>query len=327
MVTVIIPTYKRAKYIKRAVQSILDQTYQDVEVIVVDDNDANTEYRQELEKEMEKYKNNEKVKYIQHEKNMNGAVARNTGIREAKGEYITFLDDDDYFLPKRLEIMVDYMEKNKEYGCSYSANIVTRNKKIIGFNEAIKSGQMKKELLLGDFSFGSGSNMFFRADALKEINGFDESFQRHQDIETMLRYLDKNEILAVNENLLVKTQDDRSNEPNIEKYIKVKENYFKVFSEDINKLSIEEKNRFYKNNYMQLAYASIREKNKKYYNQFKNKAQEYGKLSIKDMIRVLMLRTNNYIKIENIKYVIKKFQANMKISKDVKNNIKYYENM
>ena len=66
MVTVIIPTYKRAQYIKRAIQSILNQTYKEVQIIVVDDNNPNTEYRNLLEKEMEEYKDNEKVKYIQH---------------------------------------------------------------------------------------------------------------------------------------------------------------------------------------------------------------------------------------------------------------------
>lgn len=327
MVTVIIPTYKRAHYISRAIKSIQEQTYKDVEIIVVDDNNPDTEYRELLEKEMEKYKNCPNIKYIQHEKNKNGAVARNTGIKEAKGEYITFLDDDDYFLPNRLEKMVEGLEKNKEYSCAYSSNIVTRNKKIIGHNKAQKSGKLKKELLLDEFCFGSGSNMFFRAEAIKSLNGFDESFERHQDIETMLRYLERYQLLAVEDYLLVKTQDDRSNEPNLEKYIKVKENYFNVFKKDINKLEEKDQNRFYKNNYMQLAFSSIGEKNKSMYIKYKNKAEEYEKMTPNDFVRVLLLKINNYIKIEKIKYLIKKIQINLEIGKELKTVIKYYENM
>lgn len=327
MVSVIIPTYKRANYIDRAIQSILNQTYKEIEIIVVDDNDPDTEYRKELEKKMEKYQSNKKIKYIKHEKNKNGAVARNTGIKIAKGSYITFLDDDDYFLPNRLEIMVKKLDNNKGYDCAYSSNIVTRNKKIIGSNEAIKSGKMKKELLLGDFSFGSGSNMFFRADAIKKINGFDESFNRHQDIETMLRFFNIGKILAVNEYLLVKTQDDRSNEPDINKYIQIKEHYFKSFSKDIEQLNENEQKRFYKNNYLQLLYTCIRLKKKDLYKKYKNEVIKYGKMTLKEKIRAVMLKVNNYIKIENIKYFIKKVKLNNKIGMENKMQIQYYENL
>lgn len=327
MVTIIIPTYKRAQYINRAIQSILDQTYNEVQIIVVDDNDPNTEYRKLLEKEMEKYKDNDKVMYLKHEKNKNGAAARNTGIKYAKGEYITFLDDDDYFLPERLEIMVKELEEHKDFGCAYSSNIITKGKKIIGSNEAIKSGDLKRDLLLGIFSFGSGSNMFFRAKAIKNINGFDESFERHQDIETMVRYLKQGKILAVNKYLLVKTQDDRNNEPTIEKYINIKENYFNSFNKDIKDLSKEDQNKFYKSNYLQLALCALRQRKKRYYKEFINKASQYEKISYKDKIYIFVLKINNYIKIENIKYFLKKVQINIKINKNVKENIKHYENL
>lgn len=325
MVTIIIPTYKRAQYINRAIQSILDQTYNEVQIIVVDDNDPNTEYRKLLEKEMGKYKDNNKVMYIKHEKNKNGAAARNTGIKYAKGEYITFLDDDDYFLPERLEIMIKELEEHKDFDCAYSSNIITKGKKIIGSNEAIKSGNLKRDLLLGIFSFGSGSNMFFRAGAIKNINGFDESFERHQDIETMVRYLDKGKILAVNKYLLVKTQDDRNNEPTIKKYINIKENYFKAFNKDIMELSQEDKNSFYKTNYLQLALCALNQRENQEYKKFIKKANNYQRLSINDNIYIFLLKINKFIKIEKIKYLIKKIKINLKINIKIKKQIKYYE--
>ena len=102
-VSVIIPTYNRAESLKRAIDSVLNQTYKNVEIIVVDDNNPNTTYREENEKSIKKYYGeNEKVKYIKHPENKNGAAARNTGIRNATGKYITFLDDDDYFMNNRI---------------------------------------------------------------------------------------------------------------------------------------------------------------------------------------------------------------------------------
>ncbi len=327
MVTIIIPTYKRANCIDRAIQSILNQTYKDFEIIVVDDNDPDTEYRKDLEKKMQKYEEDQRVIYIQHEKNKNGAAARNTGIKIAKGEYITFLDDDDYFLSKRLEVLINALENNKEYDCAYSNNLITKNKKIIGHNLATKSGQMKKELLLGTFSFGSGSNMFFRASAIHNLNGFDESFLRHQDIETMIRFFNIGKLLAVDEYLLVKVQDDRSNEPNIEKYIKVKENYFNAFKSEIDNLNENDKNNFYKNNYMQLACKAVREKDKAYYKKFLSKAKEFGSITMKEKIKIMLLKVNNYIKIEKIKYIVNKIKLNMKIDKSIKEEIINYENI
>lgn len=327
MVSVIIPTYNRAQYIERAITSVLNQTYKDFEIIVVDDNDPETEARKALEEKMMKYKNNSKIKYLQHPKNMNGAVARNTGIKEAKGEYITFLDDDDYFISNRLEKMVNSLEKRKDYSAAYSSTIVTNNKKIIGNSIAEKSGKMKNELLKGTFSFGTGSNMFFRAETIKNINGFDESFKRHQDIETMIRFFDIGKLLAVKEYLVVKTQDDRSNEPNMKKYIEIKKNYFKAFDKDIANLNDDDKSQFYKRNFLELAEASIRSRDKENYKKFIGQAKKYNKITCKEKVRIILLKINNYIKIEKFKYFIKRVILNFRISKETMKEIVYYEDM
>ena len=107
MVTVIITTYKRPDFIERAINSVLNQTYSDIQLIVVDDNDSASDERKLMKKIMDKYSDDSRVTYIKHLKNMNGAVARNTGIKAARGEYITFLDDDDFFLKSRIKELVD----------------------------------------------------------------------------------------------------------------------------------------------------------------------------------------------------------------------------
>jgi len=108
IVSVIIPTYNRAHLIGRAIKSVLKQSYQDFEVIVVDDGSMdNTE---EVIKEFQEQ--DKRIRYIKHEKNQGGAVVRNTGINAAKGEYIGLLDDDDEWLTEKLEKQVIKFQKS-----------------------------------------------------------------------------------------------------------------------------------------------------------------------------------------------------------------------
>lgn len=103
LVSVVIPTYSRNDMLSRAIDCILAQTHKNLDIIVVDDNPPESEYRASTEQLMKKYEADERVRYIQNEKNLGGAGARNVGIEEAKGEYIAFLDDDDEYYPDKIE--------------------------------------------------------------------------------------------------------------------------------------------------------------------------------------------------------------------------------
>ena len=119
MITVITPTYKRHQYLKNAIDSVLAQTCTDFEQIVVDDNPADSEERK-LTEEVMKQVTDPRVRYVQNVKNLGGAAARNVGIFMAQGEYIAFLDDDDMYLPDRLEVQYKKMVEN---GWHYLKNI------------------------------------------------------------------------------------------------------------------------------------------------------------------------------------------------------------
>ena len=82
LVSVIIPTYKRADRLKKTIESVLDQSYPNIEIIVVDDNDSISEYRKKTELIMSEYINASNVKYIKHSKNMNGCVVSDLAGRE-----------------------------------------------------------------------------------------------------------------------------------------------------------------------------------------------------------------------------------------------------
>ena len=104
-ISVIIPTFNYGKYIERAIDSILTQTYQDFEIIVVDDGSTDNT------KEIIRSKKSDKIRYF-YQENKGAPAARNKGIVESKGKYIAFLDADDEWLPTKLEKQVDKFQKS-----------------------------------------------------------------------------------------------------------------------------------------------------------------------------------------------------------------------
>ena len=252
-VSIIIPTYRRNDCLDRAINSCVFQTYKNIEIIVVDDNNDKDEFRIINEQKMKKYQKYENIIYIKHKKNMNGAAARNTGIKAASGEYITFLDDDDFFLKNRIEKLVSYMDSHKEYGCIYSGVAFVKKEKIIDCIHEFKGGNLKLDLLYQKSFFGTGSNMFFRRKIIEKVGLFDEKFTRHQDIEYMIRFFDFSKICYDKNILVVKVLDDTSNHPNIDKMLEVKKLFLQKFHGDIDKYP-NEKTNIIKKNYEQLLY-------------------------------------------------------------------------
>lgn len=110
LVSIIIPTYGRAELLPRALSSIRDQSHKEIEVIIVDDNvddvcSSNTKLL------LNDY-NDLKISYIKNKKNLGGGLSRNVGIEHSSGEYISFLDDDDYLLPSKIKEQLDFIKKN-----------------------------------------------------------------------------------------------------------------------------------------------------------------------------------------------------------------------
>lgn len=246
-------------------------------------------------------------------------------MKVARGEYITFLDDDDYFFPERLQILIKELEKHQEYNAAYSSLVVTQRGRVRGDIVAEKSGNLKKALLLNEVSLGAGSNMVFRAQYLKEIGGFDESFNRHQDIELMLRFLENNKILACKQYLAVLVQDDRSNELDIEKYGELKKHYFTKFEKQISLLSKKEKNKFYISNYLSLLIVAIKNKRTERVKEIKEILEKYNYNKIKLNLKILMYYGNNILKFSKVKYTIKRIQVNFLLTKEQKEYIKKTE--
>ncbi|MCT7492530.1 glycosyltransferase family 2 protein [Aliarcobacter cryaerophilus] len=116
LVSIITPSYKSEKFISQTIESVLGQTYQNWEIIIVDDVSPDNS-----NKIIEEYsKKDSRIKLIKLEKNSGAAVARNIAIEESKGRYIAFLDADDIWKPEKLEKQIEFMRKNN-YAFTYTA--------------------------------------------------------------------------------------------------------------------------------------------------------------------------------------------------------------
>ncbi len=224
LVSVIIPTYKRSDMLSRAINSVLNQDYQNVQVVIVDDNNPDTEWRKLTSHIMKSYVPDSRVKYICHEKNMNGSAARNTGIENSDGELLCFLDDDDWFLDTKVEKQSNFLEKFKKYAaccCDYKKDgqaIILQNKE-----------DYTKDILLLNMT-PQTSGIMFRREAITKLSGFDASYIRHQDYELLLRFFDSGYLMGkVNEVLYIRERANNSNIPNGEKMEAVKAKFLRQF--------------------------------------------------------------------------------------------------
>ena len=176
MITVITPTYNRAKYISNAIDSVVLQTYPDWELLVIDDNKPDSDARKATAEVMSHY-TDPRIHYIQNEKNMGGAGARNVGISHAKGEYIAFLDDDDMYLPDRLRVQVEAMEKNGWDVCVMDGATFKyeTGEPVSERHQHLWEGMSNDELIRSHMMYHiSGTNSFmFRTDFIRKIGGFD----------------------------------------------------------------------------------------------------------------------------------------------------------
>lgn len=244
LVSVVIPTYSRPVYLKRCIDSVLSQTYANIEIFVVDDNNPGTEARIETEKTMAEYEENERVNYLQHEKNKNGSAARNTGWRASHGEYITFLDDDDVIAKTKIEKQVACLESmDTSWGMCYTGYELVKNQGDNQISSEKRNGDCYIAALMRTMFMGSGSNLFLRKSVVDEINGYDESFQRNQDIEFLVRACEKYKLAYVNENLLTIYQEGNRKRWTFEELDRYSQHYIEIFSERINNLPKEEKKR------------------------------------------------------------------------------------
>jgi len=238
-VSVVIPTYNSADTLSRAIDSVLNQTFADFELIVVDDASEDS-----TEDVISDY--GDRVAFYQHNVNRGGSAARNTGIKHANGQYISFLDADDEWLPEKLELQVNELQKapdtcvavycNRSYVTNYSGKIREFFARLVGtginINNYEGGDELIKEILLMNFSTGA-STLVVKKDTIEEIGGFNPNYPRHQDWEFLIRVLKEGKLIHINQSLVIKHD---TGQPGPETFEKGKELLLSDFSDDISQL-------------------------------------------------------------------------------------------
>lgn len=179
-VSVIIPVYNGSQYVKTAIDSVLEQTFRDVEIIVVDD--GSTDNSKSV---VSPYVQSGRVKYL-YQANGGLSAARNAGIRAASGKYFKFLDCDDYLFPRQLELQVAHL-KGKQNVLSVSDHVVRsddgkeKTKKI-----NLGTGNQLARLISGNFPV---HNVLVEAEPVVKAGGFDVELRSLEDADLWLRLL------------------------------------------------------------------------------------------------------------------------------------------
>ncbi|MGM9778479.1 MAG: glycosyltransferase family 2 protein [Prevotella sp.] len=285
-ISAIIPTYGTPIFLEKSIQSVLNQTYHNWELIIVDDNNPDTEARQKTEELVERYVHlDNRIRYIKHEHNKNGAVARNTGFAVVKGKYISLLDSDDEYMPDRLQKCYDIME----YASDNIAGVYTgcefrRGGKVYHVEKNMKPGNFLVDTLACQFMFCTGSNIFVRKFVVDELNGFDEAFLRHQDYEFLVRVFEKYDLAAISEPLVIKNNEN-FNLPNLDKQIAIKKQYLEKFKYIIDVLPQKDINYIMHGNFINVAENAMAQNEFRVANDFYSKAGEYGGLSAREWFR------------------------------------------
>lgn len=209
LVSAVITTYRRDEEIlKRAIESVLNQTYLNIELIIVDDNGVNSTYHKMVKKLVGNL-NQDNMSLIVHEKNKGVQRARNNGLEKAHGEYIAFLDDDDEWLPNKIAKQVEVFQTSTDDNlglvyCWYNTVTVdSNNRKKLSLITSPKydNDHVIIELLRKNF-IGSTSLPLLKKEYVQEVGGFDESLPSSQDLDLWVRMAQKFKVAVVEEPLL-----------------------------------------------------------------------------------------------------------------------------
>lgn len=177
--SIIIPTYNRERVIGKTIQSVLNQTNQDFEVLVVDDGS------QDATKEVVEVFHSEKIKYY-YQQNQGAQVARNYGLSKAKGEYVCFLDSDDLWLPTFLEEMYKAFQHDVEVCCVYCWLGIMGNGHVVPGNKYYLSGYMYREALEQGY-ITQPSGLMIKRQCFDKIGPWDENLCASQDDDICFR--------------------------------------------------------------------------------------------------------------------------------------------
>lgn len=193
LVSILMPTYNRASYLNEAIDSVLDQTYRNFELLVVDD--GSTDNTREV---VDSYLSDSRVRYL-YKENGGQSSGRNFGFSHSRGEYICFLDSDNKWLPKKLDICISAALENPDFDIIYGENIAidSDGNELHKIRMRRHSGCITAELLKDNFVTINTATL--KRGCYDTMGGLDENFLRAPDYEFWLRLSTKYRFLHIPE--------------------------------------------------------------------------------------------------------------------------------
>lgn len=230
-VSVVLPTYNRAHTVRTAIDSVLAQSYEDFELIVVDD--GSTDDTPAVVGDV----SDPRVRYLQLPENRGANVARNAGIRESDGEYIAFQDSDDVWRPRKLELQVQAFEQAPDdVGVVYTGYYRVHNgeRQYGPRGKETVAGDVHEEMLKGNGWFIPTAIAAVRRTCFDTVGLFDERLQRLQDWEMWLRLSEQYDFEFIHEPLVEKRmqRDDVSVRSDTEAFIDAMELILSEYREE-----------------------------------------------------------------------------------------------
>jgi glycosyltransferase involved in cell wall biosynthesis len=258
LVSCVIPTYKRNDTLGRAINSALNQTYKNIEILVIDDNEKGSEYSIKVMSIISEI-DDVRVRYITQEKHINGAEARNAGIRAARGTWIAFLDDDDEWLPTKIEKQMAALSENLNvYGASCYYNEFIAGK-LVHSCPPYNTDNLNFKIFTRQVAMYTPT-LLLRKDKILEFGGFDNKLSRHQDLQLLVEFTHRNKMLVVEDYLVNVYGDSLINRPSLDRIIKVKNDYFNSVSSVFNTYSKRDRVLILCAHYYEVVFAAIRNK-------------------------------------------------------------------
>lgn len=202
LVSVIMPTYRREGTLRRAIKSVLDQTYKNLELIVVNDNGDDGWFTPVVRDIVGSFsKIDGRVRLLEPSVHKNGAFARNRGVKASSGELLAFLDDDDWWEPEKIARQVEaFASLSDEWGVVSCRVKRYRGDELISVLPKHPDGHVYKDIMLIVSDFATGTLMVRRS-LFDEVGGFDENLVRHQDLQLLIELTYRKKLMQLDEPL------------------------------------------------------------------------------------------------------------------------------
>lgn len=245
LVSIIIPTYNRSQYLKKAINSVLKQTYENIEVLIIDDNSYDDTIS------IIKNFNDKRICYYKNVKNNGPAYCRNKGIAFSKGKYLNFLDDDDILLPKKIELQIRKFEESKYKRLGViTCDVEYKRKSIKEVKRNRKNGNIYRDLLKSYCIYGTETMLINR----NYISDFDLNLVSNQEYDLALRLARVCEFDYVPKRLSIKFDSKKQITYNFKKKIRGTLYLYRKYKNEFKKHGF----KFYLYNYLRFKYLLLK---------------------------------------------------------------------